>query len=147
MLAFIMAPQRSHVMHVCTISELQPCLGSEAQGAAHCDGRSVARNRPESISGSSTAYGPPSASCSSRNCVSGGRSRAQLPHSGVILRAARHTEPTLRQLRRMHGKPRVAQGPHQYIFILALAKNLATHKHTAASARRAPLEWEGKGQG
>ena len=34
--------------------------------------------------GSSTAYGPPSFTSTSKNCVSGGRSAADLPHSGVI---------------------------------------------------------------
>ena len=58
--------------------------------ATHPGGRSVPRNLPESSKGSITAYGPLSASCSSRNCVSGGRSRAQVPHSGVDLQAAKH---------------------------------------------------------
>lgn len=53
-------------------------------GRTHLKGRRVARKVSLSMSGSSTAYGPPSASSSSRNCVSGGTWRAVEPHSGVI---------------------------------------------------------------
>ncbi len=58
----------------------------------HLGGRIVPRKVSLSMSGSRMAYGPPSASSSSRNCVSGGTSPDAVPHSGVIhhsfLRAA-----------------------------------------------------------
>jgi len=51
---------------------------------AHPGGRKVPRKVSRSMSGSMIAYGPPSWSSSNKNCVSGVRSRAPLPHSGVI---------------------------------------------------------------
>ena len=54
------------------------------KGDAHLGGLNVPLKVLLSISGSSTAYGPPSSTSTSRNCVSGGKSAAVLPHSGVI---------------------------------------------------------------
>lgn len=52
--------------------------------AAYLGGLRVPLNMLLSMRGSSTAYGPPSITSTSKNCVSGGRSAADLPHSGVI---------------------------------------------------------------
>ena len=56
-------------------------MGTEG---THLKGRRVALKVLLSMSGNSTAYGPPSASSSSRNWVSGGICEAFEPHSGVI---------------------------------------------------------------
>lgn len=61
------------------------CRGGEGgRRDAHPGGRRVPRNVSSSMSGRTMAYGPPSSSSSSRNCVSGGMSFARTPHSGVI---------------------------------------------------------------
>ena len=52
--------------------------------AAYLGGLRVPLKVLLSMRGSSTAYGPPSLTSTSKNCVSGGRSAADLPHSGVI---------------------------------------------------------------
>ena len=54
------------------------------KGDAHLGGLNVPLKVLLSMRGSSTAYGPPSSTSTSKNCVSGGKSAAVLPHSGVI---------------------------------------------------------------
>ena len=54
------------------------------KGDAHLGGLNVPLKVLLSMRGSSTAYGPPSSTSTSRNCVSGGKSAAVLHHSGVI---------------------------------------------------------------
>lgn len=60
------------------------CSNLHIKEDAHLGGLSVPLKVLVLMRGSSTAYGPPSSISTSRNCVSGGRSAAVLPHSGVI---------------------------------------------------------------